>query len=235
MYSVNHWDILWANEQNTGPTRTAKLIFNKIAKYVDFNGKSILELGCGTGSLSYLAANYGAREITLVDLSNDALEIAKRLFRNFDGYVKFVAQNLFDLNLVEKYDVVLSSGLLEHFRGENRQRCLEIHGNFSKDLVVIVVPASPHYNDIRCRKKEFLERYGWQKPISKEEMQDLFVGSNIDLLVNERFHPLYYIGAFFPPKVKRVFRIIFEPIFQPWGKFIGGLLLAIGTVKTVKE
>ncbi|MCL6598596.1 MAG: class I SAM-dependent rRNA methyltransferase [Alicyclobacillus macrosporangiidus] len=77
-------------------------------------GAEVLECFCHTGSFTVHALHYGARHVTAVDISESAIEVAKRnVARNgFTGGVDFVVANAFDHLRSEeqagrKYDVVI--------------------------------------------------------------------------------------------------------------------------------
>ena len=86
------------------------LEFNEVLKEVSWKNKNVLDVGCGTGRLLYLAAKKGAK-CTGVDFSNEAIKIAKK---------KYIHPNLSfqELDITEnfssKYDVIVSIGTLEH-------------------------------------------------------------------------------------------------------------------------
>ncbi|MFA5974902.1 MAG: class I SAM-dependent methyltransferase [Elusimicrobiota bacterium] len=80
-------------------------------------GKS-LEVGCGRGSISSFFAEAGYR-VTLFDLSSEVLETAKEIYakNNHLNRAEFVAGNALKMPFQDNtFDVVISIGLLEHFR-----------------------------------------------------------------------------------------------------------------------
>lgn len=79
-----------------------KEIFNRFNK----NPKSLLEMACGTGNLSYYLAKDGY-ELTCFDLSDDMLAVAYNKLRKFNN-VMLLKQNMVDFNIGKKFDGIIS-------------------------------------------------------------------------------------------------------------------------------
>ncbi len=78
-------------------------------------GRRVLEVGCGRGSLSCYFADAGF-DCTLLDLSPAVLEVARSLFSRHQLEARFVAGDAEALPFGdESFDLVFSIGLLEHF------------------------------------------------------------------------------------------------------------------------
>jgi ubiquinone/menaquinone biosynthesis C-methylase UbiE len=80
----------------------------------EIRGKSILDLGCGDGSISLQFLQDGNR-LTLVDLSRSMLEEARR--RTLEKYLqqtRFINEDLMRSAFREEFDVVLCIGVLAH-------------------------------------------------------------------------------------------------------------------------
>ncbi|WP_372712754.1 class I SAM-dependent methyltransferase [Ilyobacter sp.] len=70
------------------------------------NAKTLLDLGCGTGEV--LKRFVGEYECTGVDLSEEMLSVAEDKLKNLDKNVQLLCQNMKDLSLDRKYDIVIS-------------------------------------------------------------------------------------------------------------------------------
>ena len=221
------WDYYWGKDKVSSRSidGMSRMIFSNIERHVSFERKCVLELGCGKGRLGYRALIKGAREVTFVDSSARALHLAKDLTADFSN-TTFIQADLFEMVLRKKYEIVLSSGLVEHFDREKKVECVRIHKELSKDKVVIVVPASFHYNNIRMRLGKTRENFGWQKPIGKLEMVNLFKQVELTPCVMERFYTLYpFLGG-----PSALVKNVANGFFNIGEKWCGGLLIAIGRV-----
>lgn len=134
----------------------------------------VIELGCGTGLISLLLAkNYNAK-ITLVDYSNSALNLAKKLFKKEGIKANFVKKDFFKLNLKNKFDLVHSQGVIEHFKDRKQKKLVGLHRKFLKKngIAIILAPRPSIYYKlwrgiIEAIKGEWL--FGYEKPIKKDE------------------------------------------------------------------
>ena len=75
---------------------------------------SAIELGSGSGHLSTLFAKQGI-DVTLLDFSPKSLDFAKKMFSKHSVQGNYICQDLFDLHIDKKYDIVWNCGVLEHF------------------------------------------------------------------------------------------------------------------------
>ena len=100
-----------------------------------WQGKRVLEIGCGIGSDAEEFAKHGA-EYVGIDISDESLGIAKQRFQVLDLQGTFLnrnaGENLKDLG---KFDLVYSYGVIHHFPDidktvNNIQKVLEPGGEF---------------------------------------------------------------------------------------------------------
>jgi 2-polyprenyl-3-methyl-5-hydroxy-6-metoxy-1,4-benzoquinol methylase len=140
----------------------------------DFRNKRVLEIGCGTGINSVLMAKAGA-QVTLLDSSNEALGIAKKLLDKFFLEGELVQRDAFYHGFEAEFDLVHSEGVVEHFKGEYRQAIVDAHSKAVKQggKVLIIAP------NMKCppyRLGKFLAEktgtwiYGNEYPYSKKEL-----------------------------------------------------------------
>lgn len=130
-----------------------------LEKKVPFNTLNIAEVGCGTGTLSLTFALMGA-SVTLIDYNQRVLENAKEIYKLYGCKAEFIKADCMEppfANLTGKFDLVISSGLAEHFIGKDREKCIKYHRLLLKEsgFACVGVPNkfSPFYQWIRLFKK----------------------------------------------------------------------------------
>lgn len=112
---MNNWEeyhTLW-RDRDEMPSNPR--IIKAISSLGEVKGKKILEIGSGMGRDSIHLARLGA-DVTLLDSNGLALDQAKALAEKYGVEITTVHQDLFAWGEdEEKYDIVFSQGLLEHF------------------------------------------------------------------------------------------------------------------------
>ena len=96
--------------------------YEKLLKGIRIKDIKLIELGSGSGSNSLIISKIKkVREIVLVDSNKKALGISKRTFKGSDLKVRFLKKDVMKLKTREKFDIVHSEGLVEHFYGKERE------------------------------------------------------------------------------------------------------------------
>jgi cyclopropane fatty-acyl-phospholipid synthase-like methyltransferase len=149
-----------------------RFLLNKI----DYNKKiSILELGSGTGLNSLRMCEYlDIGKVTLVDSNPSALRMSRKLLSKFQIEKKFVETDVSEYQADERYDIVHSHGLIEHFSFSERNSLIKKHIDFAVPggHVIIFVPTPlGNYKKFR-RTCEFLRIWPFpdEIPIHREEL-----------------------------------------------------------------
>lgn len=86
------------------------------AKFEDWNGKNVLEVGCGIGIDSIVFALNGAN-VTAVDISENSINIAKTMADNMGVKINFICGDAEKLSKIVpkiKYDLIYSFGVIHH-------------------------------------------------------------------------------------------------------------------------
>lgn len=77
-----------------------------------FNAKKILDLCTGSGAIAVSLAKYLPQaQITAIDISNDALKIAKKnsISNNVENQITFISSDMFTNLSEEKFDIIVSN------------------------------------------------------------------------------------------------------------------------------
>jgi 2-polyprenyl-3-methyl-5-hydroxy-6-metoxy-1,4-benzoquinol methylase len=90
----------------------------RLAEFPRWNGKRVLEIGCGIGTDTINFARHGAW-VTAVDLTEKSLEIARQRVAVFElqDRIRFYQANAEELDRIvpiEPYDLVYSFGVIHH-------------------------------------------------------------------------------------------------------------------------
>lgn len=110
-----------------------------ILESVDFEGKRVIDAGCGDGTYTQMLITRGkAKQVLAFDPCEKALEFAKinNNIQNNINYINADTDN-FVLDSEEKYDITLFRGMLHHIQYPNQaiEKALEW-----SDMVVILEP-----------------------------------------------------------------------------------------------
>lgn len=170
--SHKEWNERWKNNPNLGRVYDLSVLYTEknpkniyefwqrayfadLNHYIvknDFN--SFLELGSGRGTTSMYLAKNGYERITLVDLSENAFELAKRNFLKFNlPLPKMVLADVISTPFQSaEFDCIYNIGLLEHF--EKPELVLKESFRILKPggmIFMPIVPVMPFRNSIICR------------------------------------------------------------------------------------
>lgn len=115
-----------------------------LKKQVPFEQLKTIEIGCGTGTLS-LTLNLLGAETALLDADESALKTARKVFSVYGRTASYIKANVIDPppeELMHKFDIVISGGLVEHFSRQDRERVVLYHKLLMKSdgFVYIGVP-----------------------------------------------------------------------------------------------
>jgi 2-polyprenyl-3-methyl-5-hydroxy-6-metoxy-1,4-benzoquinol methylase len=100
----------WLPWESEGPVRALVALFEQRG----FQPRRVLELGCGDGVNAVFMASRGC-QVTAVDISPTALEMAREKQRAAGVAVQFVEANVFELGPPRQpYDFVFDRGLFHH-------------------------------------------------------------------------------------------------------------------------
>ncbi|MFO7447776.1 MAG: peptide chain release factor N(5)-glutamine methyltransferase [Ignavibacteriaceae bacterium] len=97
------------------PRPETEILVEHVINFVNENAVSplrILDIGTGSGIIAVsLAKNLPDASITGIDISNDALELAKEnaVLNSVDNQIEFVQADILNYGITDKYDIVVSN------------------------------------------------------------------------------------------------------------------------------
>ena len=82
----------------------------------------ILDLGAGTGLLSsFVLKKYPDAQLTLLDISDNMLEVAKKRFSGLRN-INYIAMDYSESKITEQYDLIISALSIHHLEDNNKIR-----------------------------------------------------------------------------------------------------------------
>ena len=156
-----------------------------------------LEVGCGCGSYSLILKKMGIiNEVVLLDISQPGLDLAKKLFESFGEECKIIKGDAMDLPFADgEFDLVLSGGLLEHFRPQEQGKLVSEQCRVAKNVLCQVPASTPAYWTMRLllTARYLGWRWGWERPMNLRQLSTLFKQENFKV-VDRDFHNLFTAG-----------------------------------------
>ena len=130
-----NWNRFWEEKSTSQFTKISyskKRILTILDRYVS-PGMTVLDAGCGSGFFSNYFI-YMKTHVYSVDYSDQALKIAKGITHGKStAYIKTdLLDHNFGVNYSNKFDLVFTDGLFEHFSIEDQSLLVE---NFKKILI----------------------------------------------------------------------------------------------------
>ena len=130
---------------------------------VDFNGKTVVDLGCNFGYYTFLAARLGARKVVGIDINREIIRGCEILRSHYGlSNVEFRAADFTKIDLGEIFDV----GMMIDFIGRSAvrkfklQACLEGLERSSRSEMLLTLRPEYHIEgDLGMNLDEFGSRY----------------------------------------------------------------------------
>lgn len=111
-----------------------------ITRLVNIEKKSILELGCGDGRITFAIAEK-VRELIAIDIDAKMIEEAQK--KNKCGNVTFLIENIEDFHLGRNFEVILSIGVGYMYLKDISGAIGSIFNHLEEDGVFLLICSSP--------------------------------------------------------------------------------------------
>lgn len=168
----------------------------RLLEKVEFQGPlSILELGAGTGySNLKIAKHFPVHKVTIVDLNARMLTIARETLLRSPFEVSFLREDVFKLDLREKFDLVHSAGLVEHFEDEKRRELIKIHAQYVKKggycVIFAPTPTLAYWFWRKVMESVHLWPFTDELPLSQAQLIKEVEETGLRVLGSNYFYPL---------------------------------------------
>ena len=159
----------------------------------------IIELGCGTAyNTLQMTRLFQVDKVTLVDSNPNVLNLVSKRLSCLKCEKEFLLQDVFGLTLTEKYHMVHSQGLLEHFTLEQQRKLVRLHKDLlTADGVAIIIAPTPSLA-YRLWRGTFEKLHLWiyhdETAISEVEFNAVLEYSGLQILKLGKYH-LMELGA----------------------------------------
>jgi len=134
----------------------------------DVPGPKILDLGAGTGLLSEkLLKKYSRGSFTLIDLSNEMLNIAKERFKGNSNF-KYIQGDYLNTDFKDSFDIIMSSLSIHHLNDDSKKNIyFKIYQILNKGGIFlnadqVLAPSS---------ENEYIYQRNWWEKMEKENLK----------------------------------------------------------------
>lgn len=152
---ANYYDGLWAKlekESLSGINSRHRVILNKLKKAGLKSNSTILEIGCGIGTLTnYLSKQIPNGKIVGVDISPESVEFARKKYAS-NKNTSFMVSDMTNFNYEGKFDIVLFPDVLEHIPVEGHQNIFKTISGLVHNQSMVAINL-PHPYCLRWFKK----------------------------------------------------------------------------------
>ena len=127
----------------------------------DLDGKEILDIGTGSGCIAIsLAKNFPSAKVTALDISKEALKVARENARLNNVNIKFINTDIFEYESDKNYDIIISNPpyVLKTEKSLMKQNVLD----FEPELALFVDDFNPlkYYESIINFSSDNLNPFG---------------------------------------------------------------------------
>lgn len=198
-----NWETFWDEKQDMEEVYSnAGRVLRHLSKLTSLKGKTVLEIGAGTGRDSFPLVEQGATVYQL-DYAENSLRILKRLADESKLSVNIVGGDTFCLPFRDgTFDIIFHQGLLEHFGKPVAEKLLRENIRALKEggLLLVDVPQRWHSYTVVKHTLIAMGKWfaGWERSFSVGELRTLLKGLGLTPVYayGEWMYPSFFYRAF---------------------------------------
>ncbi len=157
--------------------------YKHLKNKINLNGKTLLDLGCGTGRLTFVFAKK-CKKVVGVDFATEMIKQAK-LYKNKNAAVntEFYVSELQKYKTEEKFDIIYLGGVLMCINDTDVVEILNNIKNYLKPNGIVINRDTVSLTDRRKHAKEFHDRTDFTFYRTITEVKEIF---------NQKYETFYY-------------------------------------------
>lgn len=140
-----------------------------------YEGKRVLDLGCGWGPGANAIVEMGAKEVVAIDLNEHAIEEANKNFAN--NKITYLCGDINKMDFDEKFDIIVAVEIVEHITDKEHEqllaRCRELL--IDGGMMYISTP------EMRGKKEDYPRGSHWTE-YEYQEYIDLLKEANFEFI-----------------------------------------------------
>jgi len=109
----NHSGYLYTRTDKMSCVLANRRITDAILEMTSFQGKRVIDIGCGDGTYSVELFRAGASEVIGIDAAESAVQTANNKVSGIEG-IHFEVMDIYRLEGKERYDIAVLRGILHH-------------------------------------------------------------------------------------------------------------------------
>ena len=186
---ADYYNKVWAGieeKTNNKPNARHYFIFKNLKAAGLKKNSKVLEIGCGSASLTHLIAGYiSSGKIVGADISNETIALNKKKYSGYKN-MDFQVSDMTDFMHNEKFDFVVMPDVLEHIP-------IEEHPNIFKTIEKIT-----HENSIILINNPEPNLLGWFHKTKPEVLQIIDQPLHLNYLSKLIYDHVFYIESVIP-------------------------------------
>jgi ubiquinone biosynthesis O-methyltransferase len=191
---------------------TYHIIVNVIDKYLE-SSKNVLDIGCGSGTLTFYIANKG-KNVLGIDISSKAIKACRQsaAMLNLENKTRFEVMSFPNQIPKGKFDLVIFMEVIEHLDNDDLS-LNKIYSLLKKDGILII--STPSKNAPMYRMgyaKEFDKRVGHLRRYTKDELVKKCIRAKFSIIETKRTEGLFRNFLFLNPYAGKMIRFIKYPL-----------------------